>query len=168
MKKLLLLLFCVPLLWLISGCRPPAEVAEAPPVDLSLSEEDIAAINALGPEFIGIVTGDSFDFDRLMGLFTDDMVMIGPEIPAMEGKEAYLAWIEPLNVKMTEAAFDFRDIGGSGDVAYVYMNYAEKYTVEGIADPVDDNGNVLAILKRQPDGAWLFSHWVWAPDRPLD
>ncbi len=59
---------------------------EEAPVDLSLSDEDIRAINSLGPEFIKVVVGDSFNFDNLLDMFTDDMVMIGPEIPAMEGK----------------------------------------------------------------------------------
>jgi len=171
MKNLLPFLLCITLLWCISGCRAPAEVEEVSedaPADLSLSDEDIAAINALGPEFVKIVTEGLFDLDSLLELFTDDMVMIGPEIPAMEGKEAYRAWIEPLNVKMTEASFDFRDVGGSGDVAYVYMNYDESYTMEGQDAPIEDTGNVLAILQRQPDGSWLFSHWMWAPDKPLD
>ena len=164
-------MICFSLLWFILGCRPPAdlaEVVEEAPVDLSLSDEDIRAINSLGPEFIKVVTGDSFNFDNLLDMFTDDMVMIGPEIPAMEGKAAYRAWIEPLNVRMSEASFDFRDVGGSGDMAYVYMNYDETYTVEGREDPIKDTGNVLAILQRQPDGSWLFSHWMWTPNKPLD
>ncbi len=58
---------------------------------------------------------------------------------------------------MSETSFDFRGVGGSGDMAYVYMNYDETYTVEGREDPIKDTGNVLAILQRQPDGSWLFS-----------
>jgi ketosteroid isomerase-like protein len=168
MKKLFLIFFSVFLGCVFTGCREPAEVAEEIPVDLSLSAEDVAAINKLGPEFSNMVTGEAFSLDSLLEFFTDDMVMIGPEMPAMEGKAAYREWIEPLGVKMSEASFDFREVGGSGDTAYVYMNYTEKYTLNGIAEPVDDTGNVLAILQKQPDGTWLFSHWMWAPEKPLD
>lgn len=171
MKKLLLLPFSVFLLCIVPGCRPSAEmveVAEEARVDLSLSDEDIDAINALGPAFIKLILGEQFNINDLLELFADDMVMIGPEMPAMEGKTAYREWIEPLGVKMTEASFDFREVGGSGDMAYVYMKYAEKYTLEGVEVPVDDSGHVLAILKKQPNGDWLFSHWMWAPDKPLD
>lgn len=166
MRKLFLILFCVFLLGLISGCRPPAEVAEVAPVDLSLTDEDIAAINAFGSSLTAALLTDPFDIDGFLELFTEDMAIMPPNMPAMEGKSTYRQWLEPLGLTTTEVSMEIRDIGGSGDIAYLYINYDETFIFQGLDKPVEDTGSALGVLKRQPDGFWLLSHWMWNSNKP--
>jgi len=164
MKKLLLILPLVFLLCFTFGCQQAEEVAEEPGVK-PLTDEDVAAIKALGPaineaSLIG-------NWDSFFMMFTENMLMMIPNMPAIKGREAYKELIMSMGVKFTEANYQFNEIKGYGDIAYATATYTETFSLEGVEEPIYDEGKILTILRKQQDGPWLFSIWMWASDLPL-
>ena len=96
-----------------------------------------------------------------------DLVMMPPNMPAIEGSAAYKNFLLSTNIKMTESNYEFHEIFGNGDLAYATATYAETFSVGGSEEPIYDEGKILTILRKQPDGSWVFSRWMWTPDLPI-
>ncbi len=164
MKKLTLILPLVFLLFFSFGCDKAEEAAEEAGVK-ALTDEDVAAIKALGPAIDEI--GLAGDWDKFVQMFAEDVVMMPPNAPAVKGRSTYLAWIQSMGVKMTESKFTFQEIAGYGDIAYATAIYTEAFTIGEGEDPIADEGKILTVLRKQPDGSWLFALWMWNSDLPL-
>ena len=164
MKKLFMVLPLVFLLCLTFGCQKSEEVAEEVGVK-PLSDEDVAAIKALGNAIDEL--GLAGDWDAFVNMFTDDLLMMPPNAPAIKGRSTYLTWIKSMSITMTESNFEFNEINGYGDLAYATATYTETFSIAGVEEPIYDEGKILTILRKQPDGSWLFSRWMWASDLPL-
>lgn len=67
---------------------------------------------------------------------------------------------------MTDFAGTIQEIDGRGDVAYLRTTWSHTVTMEGVPEPASEAGKQLIILKRQPDGSWLATHWIWNSDGP--
>ena len=164
MKKQFMILPLVLVLCLTFSCQKAEEVTEevgAKP----LSNEDVAAIKALGPAINEMnIAGD---WDAFTKLFAEDLVMMPPNMPAIKGRSAYMDFLISMSVKMTEANYAFQEINGYGDIAYATATYTETFSLGGSEEPIYDEGKILTILRKQPDGSWLFSRWMWASDLPL-
>ena len=164
MKNLLKALPLVFLLCFTFSCQQGEEVAEEPGVK-ALSDEDVAAIKALGPAFNKIALAG--DWDAFFAMLTEDFIMMPPNIPTMKGRAAYEAWFNSMDVKMTEVNYEIHEIDGYGDLAYATATYTETFSIAGVEEPIYDEGKILTILRKQPNGSWLFSRWMWASDLPL-
>ena len=164
MKKLLLILPLVLLLCFSFSCQKAEEVAEKPGVK-PLADEDVAAIKALGPAINEM--GIAGDWDAFTKLFAEDLVMMPPNMPAIEGRSAYMNFLLSMNIKMTESNYEFQEIFGYGDLAYATATYTETFSLGDSEEPIYDEGKILTILRKQPDGSWLFSRWMWASNLPL-
>ena len=131
-----------------------------------MSTEDEAAIRALAEAWHdGWVTGDA---DALLALYSADPVLLPQGQPAVRGREAILG--------MYRAAFEefviagggeILGLGVDGDLGYFWSTYALKATSRGgDGEPVEDSGNSLFIVRRQPDGSWKVTHLISNSDRP--
>ena len=67
---------------------------------------------------------------------------------------------------LKESLVSATEIDGRGDLAYFRATYRLTMSF-GDAEPVTDVGKWLAILRKQPDGSWLYSAWIWNSDLPL-
>lgn len=141
------------------ACQPPAQ--EISP----LTEQDVAAIKSLGPSIDR--TALAGDWDALLALMTEDVLWIGPNSPVIQGRAACKALVESIGMTVTEHKVEFLEINGCGDIAYARGTYAETITVKGVAGPIEDAGNVLAIVRKQSDESWLIAIWMWNSDLPL-
>ncbi len=139
-----------------SSCQPAAG---------PISEDDVAAIRSLVADFDQAVL--SGDWNGFVGLFTDDAVLMPPNEVVLPMSQ-FLAWIEPMGYSALEHRIEFVEVDGYGDLAYARGTYAERFTVAGLAEPMEDSGKVLGILRRQPDGSWLFHIWASNSDRPVE
>lgn len=160
-------LFLLTVLFIFSCTAPPAEEAVVEVGVKALSSEDVAAIGALGPAFNNACLAETFDVDAVMEMFTEDLLMMPPNLPVIKGRSAYKAWLEPLGVKFSEANYEFNEIAGYGDMAYAIGTYKETFSLKDVDGPIEDEGKILTILRKQPDGSWLFAYWMWASDLPL-
>jgi len=152
MRRMILPLMLVP----VVACQPQAG---------PLSDEDMAAIRTLAPAMDQIALAN--DFDALAALFTEDCVVMGPNAAALEGRSDFRAMIESAGFEFSAYVTEFLDVYGHGDVAYVRGTYSETYTVQGVEEPISDTGKLLTVVRKQADGSWLFSVWMWSSDLPL-
>lgn len=155
MRSRLLIAILLPFAIVLGACQPQAG---------PLSDEDVATIRSLGPALDQLAL--SGDWSAFVGMFTEDGVLMPPNEALLQMSD-FLAWIEPVGMTVTEHKVEFVDVDGSGDIAYGRATYSERYTVEGVSEPIEDTGKILAVLRKQPDGSWLFSMWAWSSDLPL-
>lgn len=130
-----------------------------------LSGQDIAAIKALGPALDQAALAG--DWDAVADLWTEDIKLMMPNMPLIQGLSNFTTWINSAGITITEHKIDFADIGGYGDLAYARGIYTETIAMEGMETPHTDAGKLLTVLRRQPDGTWKFSHWCVASDLPM-
>jgi uncharacterized protein (TIGR02246 family) len=164
MKKLLLILPMVFLLCFAFSCQKAEEVAEEPGVK-TLSDEDIAAIKAIGPAMDKAVLAG--DLDAALALFAEDVMVMGPNSPTFQGRSTWLEMVNSLGMTVTEHVLEFVEVDGYGDIAYARGNWVEAFSIEGVEEPIKDEGKALGILRKQPDGSWLIAVWCWNTDLPL-
>jgi uncharacterized protein (TIGR02246 family) len=142
----------------LAACQAPAP--EAAP----LSEEDVGAIKASTDSFVeALLAGDWAAF---AALYTEDAVVMPPNVPVVEGRVALQAFLEPLS-RFTQVELTIVQIDGRGDLAFVRATYSETFIVEGTPEPIHDTGKYVQIWRQQPDGTWLIAINIWNSDLPL-
>ncbi len=152
------LVVCALLALTSTACQPHAQEAGPP------SEDDVGAIEGIIQQYVQAMLAK--DLNAWAGLWTEDAVVMPPNSPALEGREAIIRdWMA--GPTPTVFVLDVLDIDGRGDVAYVRGTYSITRTVAGVPEPVRDDGKYLSILKKQPDGRWLFAVDTWSSDLPL-
>jgi len=166
MKRLFMVIPLVFLLCFTFSCQKGEEAAEEAVAGVAaLSDEDVAAIKALGPALDEAALAG--DWDAVVALFTEDGEWMGPNGPTIQGHSAMTEWIESTVMTVTEHKIEFVEVDGYGDMAYAKGTYVETYSVESVEEPIKDEGKVLTILRKQSDGSWLFAIWMWNSDLPL-
>jgi len=163
MKKLLTIIPLVILLCFAFGCQQGEEVAEEATV-APLSDEDVAAIKARSDEYDQFVL--SRDWDAVVSLFIENAVVMPPNEPILQGREAIKTFYEALP-PIQEFMSQVVEVDGRGDIAYVRGSYSLKIEMEGVAEPIQDTGKTISILRKQEDGSWLFATTIWNSDLPL-
>jgi ketosteroid isomerase-like protein len=151
-----LLLLAVPVAVMLTACQPGIT---------PLSDEDVAAIRAFGPAIDDVAL--SGNWSAFPEMFTEDGILMPANGPLYQVRSEFGAIIESLGMTMREHTIEFVDIDGSGDIAYGRATYSETYNVAGVSEPIDDTGKILAIFRKQPDGSWLISTWIYNSDLPL-
>ena len=163
MKRYLSFLLLALFLCFVGGCQRGQELSSVVSVT-ALTHEDIEAIKKMGPAIDQ--AGLSGDFEAMAEMFTEDMLMMVPNRPPLEGRSAWLEFVKSMGVKMTESEYKFDVIDGYGDLAYAVAAYKETFEVAGVEAPIHDEGRILAILRKQADGSWKFRYWMWASALP--
>ena len=130
-----------------------------------LTEQDIAAIKAIGPAIDGAAL--TRDFEALFAHFTEDGMLMPPNLEIIRGREVILKWIKSFGFKPIEHVITLDDIQGYGDLAYARGTYAEKYTMDGVDEPIEDEGKLLFLLDKEDDGVWRIAIEMWNSDLPL-
>ena len=139
------------------GCQPKA------PADLT--ETDREAIREVTAGALRIVR-ESDDWTVYTNhYYTPDAIVFPPNAEAVTGRENIVSFFESFPT-ITEMQFNMVEIGGAGDMAYVYGRYSLTMDTGG-EKPVQDVGKYIEIWKRQPDGAWKVSRDIFNSDLPL-
>jgi ketosteroid isomerase-like protein len=98
----------------------------------------------------------SRDVEKTVSYYSDDAVVMPPNIPTLTGKEPIRAlWKSMLESPSFSGGWQATkvDIARSGDLAYISGNYEFKETDAG-GKPITDKGKYLEIWKKQSDGSW--------------
>lgn len=136
-----------------TACQPSGE--EAGP----LTEADVAAIEALVEAHVQ--AGLTGDWEAFFSHYADDAVVMWPNRPAIEGLAALR------EVKLYRGAeYELLpvEIDGRGDLAFVRATFSLLLDVEGA---VTNEGKLVWILRRGPDGSWLIAINISNSDLPL-
>ena len=164
MKKLLMIIPLVLVLCFTFSCQKQAEeVAEEVGV-APLSDEDVAAIKASTEAFVQAVKSE--DWTALAALYTGDAVVMPPNTPMIQGREAIQAWNET-SPPITEFNLTIVEIDGCGDLAFVRGTYSMTIALEGAPEPIQDTGKYIEIRRKQEDGSWLIARDIFNSDLPL-
>jgi ketosteroid isomerase-like protein len=165
MKKLLLILPLVILLFFTFGCQQGEEAAEEPAVDV---EADIAAIKTLNDEWLALY--NSGDFDKLVSIFyAEKAVQMPPNEPILEGKEAILLGL----IKSREESEEHcessvtEDVLVYGDLAVARGTDTGTTTPKVGGEPIKYNIKWVIAYERQSDGTWKCVYEIWNDNNPL-
>ncbi len=107
------------------------------------------------------------DVDTLLGLWTDDGVIIRPAGEPVIGKKAITQAMESYreqlkNITITQYIIDFKEVTIIGDHAYEWGDYHHKYfTKDNPGKELEQKGKLMRILRRQPDGQWKAARAIW-------
>ena len=135
---------------------------------ISQQYDALAIRNLLGEVLKAFNTGE---FEKVIDLHTDDVVLMETNMPAVQGKQAlreifthYFAVRKEQQIS-SQLDFEILEMEIMGDRAYarggVRMTSTKKEAL-----PVTVTGKFLCLFKRQPDGNWLRSHIVSNTDTP--
>jgi ketosteroid isomerase-like protein len=141
-----------PLIALLASC---ASIAAA-----DLSRADVAAIESSREAFRAAVLAR--DFDELASLYTDDAILLPPNMPEIRGRAEIRAHFEefpPLGALTVR----FEEVSGSGGVAYVRGSYTMTIAVEG-GESIEERGKFLEVRLRQSDGSWPIARDMYSSD----
>lgn len=168
--RLALVLVFVPCLGLIACAEQAGEEAAqtmemAMSVDLEAVAEAFAAARA---EYVRAF--EAGDAAALAALYTEDAIRLPPDAEMMKGSAAIeqdfaAGFTETISREITIAE---TDMGASGNLAYSIGTYSATYHLEGVTDPVMDEGEFLVVSKLTDDGSWkIFAH-MWSSSVPLE
>jgi ketosteroid isomerase-like protein len=128
---------------------------------MALTEHDLAAIHAAIENDLDAVR--RADGDAITHMFTEDAIRSPPHEPPIRGRAAMRAWLETFP-PLEEFAITADEIAGGDGVAFVRGTYA--MTIGG-PTPVTDRGNYMGLMRKQPDGSWLWTTDMIASELPL-
>jgi uncharacterized protein (TIGR02246 family) len=134
-----------------SGCQAQADPA--------LSTADATALRAALAAYFD--AANASDAARWASLYTEDAVMMPPNSPVVQGRAAIELWLAMLPVRITDAEGTALEAEGAGSVAYVRGTYSMNLQIPGVPESVPQEGKLLQIYARQPDGSWLLARDIW-------
>jgi ketosteroid isomerase-like protein len=142
---------------LLTGCLTADSRSEPP-------AKDIASINRFNEQYLrAINAGDAQALSRL----TDaDHIMIAPNRPIIEGKEANDAANRGAYARFKiEEAWQPVETVVRDDLAYQRGTFTVTATPRDGGEPRETHGNFLRIYRRQSDGSWQMTRDMFSSDR---
>ena len=161
MKKLFMVLPLVFLLCLTFSCQKGEEVAEEPAMDVTA---DVEAIKKITDDFNAAINAG--DIDKLVSLYTDNVVRIPPNKPALIGKEANRSMFQEVldNFTVQNEGVNV-DLKVSGDLAFVRGSWTSTFTPKDEGEPLKYNGSFVFVIQKQPEGSWKVICHIWSNEQ---
>ncbi len=127
------------------------------------TEAEVAAIRVLTERWIAAVGAG--DVDGVLALYTDDAVRLPPDGPTVSGKEAFEEYFsgafEQFSFEVVWPVEGTEEIVVADGWAYHLSEYAGLVTPKEGGETMEEKGNVVVIIQRQPDGSWKFAREIW-------
>ena len=143
----------------LSACQPVVEQTEA----------DVAAIQALVQAWGE--AAEAGDVAGVVALYTDDIVRMAPDAPAIRGKQAikeiYRGGFELFSVELTWPVEGTEEIIVADGWAFHLSEYIEWFTPKAGGETIEERGKIIEICQQQPDGSWKFAREIWNRNSPL-
>ncbi len=133
----------------------------------SANQADVEAINKLREQEMAAFS--AADVITLLGLFTNDVIVMPPNEPALSGKDALRSWAENIYKQFTvQGKYTSSDIVLAGD--WAFERFTSTLTTKPVAggEPVQEVIKGLHIYHRQSDGSWKIAQDIWNTDNPPD
>jgi len=148
-------------------------IAQSKPGD-ARAARDLAAIQALHAR--DEAAAKASDVAALADLWTADAVALPPGEEPVIGIGAIRAWlakgrVDTSKLEIVEYAMDFKEVRVLGDEAYEWARTHVTVRPKGAPAGMRASGNLMRVLKRQPDGSWKVARAAWnleppAPEKP--
>lgn len=118
-------------------------------------EADERAIREVHSTWIEAVNAG--DLDRLLGMTTDDVVLINPE-GAPIGREGFSAKFSAAHEQLRiDCRSELEEVVVAGDVAYTRCRDALSVTPRAGGEATRFAGYRMTVYRQQPDGRWLLA-----------
>jgi ketosteroid isomerase-like protein len=110
-----------------------------------------------------VATLNARDLETWMTFLADDIKMMPPNAPVIEGKDAIRPMVEEL-LKIPDFYVSHKPyavvVSEEGDMAYIW--YAYELTVgEEAGTPIVDKGKDISIYRKQRNGSWKLVVDIW-------
>jgi uncharacterized protein (TIGR02246 family) len=130
---------------------------------MALREEDLAAIRRVIEQDADAVR--RADWEAAAGLFTADAIRYPPHQAPIHGRTAMLAFLRTFPpIQGFDITAD--EIVGGDDFAFVRGQYMLTAAGAPGSPPMTDRGNYMGLLRKQPDGSWLWTTDMIASELP--
>lgn len=130
------------------------------------TEADETAIRNMAVEYRASVAAG--DFQKFLSFFTDDVVVMPPDNPALRGMEAFTVWAKPFFDQYSmEEDLSYDAIYVQGDRAVGTWTYKFSTTPKAGGSATEESGKGMGVLARSADGSWKWSHTIWNRDKPV-
>jgi ketosteroid isomerase-like protein len=155
MKRLLMVISLVFLCCFTVGCQQGEEVAA---VD---DEADIQAIKDVVADFnLALNTGN---IDKATLHYADEAIVIPPNRPPLIGKDASINDLQQLfDQFIVQEVDEVEEVQVSGELAVAHYTWSAIVTPKAEGKPIEENGNGIMVLKKQPEGVWKFTYLIWS------
>ena len=153
------LFVCLFLLALSTACQTPGTS------DTHAADE--AALKKLDDEWSK--TTGSRNVEKMLSYYSDDAVVMMPNIPTLTGKEPIRGfWNSMLDSPSFSGGWTTTkiEVARSGDLAYITGNYEFKDN-DGGERSMMDKGKYFSAWKKQSDGSWKCVADVFSSDLPV-
>lgn len=106
---------------------------------------------------------------KVANLYTDDALVLYPNLPAVAGKSAILGYFRGFFAEFRQEAFELvsAEVRIVGSWAFDRGTYRWRGVPRAGGEPSEDHGKYLVILERQPEGSWKVARDMDNSDRPL-
>jgi len=145
---------------LLSACA--SQTAGTPkPVDTSA---DVAELLRMQDRELDMLNAGNID--SMLTNYTDDIIMMAPDAPLVNGHAALRSMIEGMLKDATpNAKYTSSDVDVHGDIAIVRYTGTMTMTPKAAgAAPVTHSIKGIHVYTRQPDGRWKIAQDVWNND----
>lgn len=106
------------------------------------------------------------DVAAVAALYTDDAVLMPPNLEMLRGKEAIEQfWAGARQMGVLDPALETVQVEESGDMACEIGVYTLKIQPEG-GQATTDKGKYVVLWKRQGDGSWKLAVDIWNTNSP--
>lgn len=144
----------------------PLLTAACAPADRSDPAADRQAIAAVTAQTQAAENAGSVE--QMQGHFADDLVMMGPNMPAVAGADSVAAAMRAFFETFTmQIEYSNQEIVVLGDWAFDRGTYRQTLTPKSGGDPVPQSGKYLWLYRRHSDGSWKQSRVIWNSSEPM-
>lgn len=110
------------------------------------------------------------DADKLAAHYTQDAVLMAPEMAAISGKDAIRTSLQQM-VADPALSLTFQpttvQVAKSGDLAYTQGTYSITMTDPHTKKVVNGHGSYVTVYRKQADGTWKAASDIATSDAPL-
>ena len=112
---------------------------------------------------------NNLDTEKLLALHTDDIVLMEPNMPVVNGKLEMAKMLERFKKQklVFSLSYTIEEMEIFGNRALV-RGQIVKTTFKNHWNRVHETGKFITFSKKQPDGAWLRTHVMVNSDMPLE
>jgi len=107
------------------------------------------------------------NLETLANHWTKDAIFMPPNHEVLEGRNSVLDWLRSIEYHVKDKTHNLLEIEGYGDLAYLRGSYSETFTTKEFREPTMEKGKFFGVVRKQPDGTWLATHWTWNADLPI-
>jgi ketosteroid isomerase-like protein len=133
--------------------------------ETQMSETDVRAINQFLDEAIAAI--NSGDLPRIMSLWSEEAIRMGPNEPPAIGKAAVEAQLRAVFNEFTlNLSARPQRVVVAGDWAWSWWTYAGAFIPKASGEAIRETDKCVDILQKQSDAMWKWALHIWNSDAP--